>query len=91
MAYGIEALNLYFQKRSDVYVSANSFIYYHIKKGTTGSISFWQKAFFLQCEFLNIWHYKSKTEIFPLFRNFKAVNLSRLEMRTYNNLSIFAE
>ncbi|WP_293128541.1 hypothetical protein [Microcoleus sp. bin38.metabat.b11b12b14.051] len=28
MAYGIEALNLYFQERSDVYVSANSLIYY---------------------------------------------------------------
>ncbi|MEO6862798.1 MAG: hypothetical protein ABI180_14890 [Microcoleus sp.] len=28
MAYGIESLNLYFQERSDVYVSANSFMYY---------------------------------------------------------------
>ena len=28
MAYGIEAFNLYIQERSDVYVSANSFIYY---------------------------------------------------------------
>lgn len=28
MTYSVEALNLYFQGRSDVYVSANSFIYY---------------------------------------------------------------
>ncbi|NJK74527.1 MAG: Uma2 family endonuclease [Microcoleus sp. SU_5_6] len=28
MTYGVEALKLYFQGRSDVYVSANSFIYY---------------------------------------------------------------
>ena len=28
MAYGIEALNLYFQRRSNFQVSANSLIYY---------------------------------------------------------------
>jgi len=28
MTYGVEALKLYFQGRSDVYVSANSFVYY---------------------------------------------------------------
>ena len=28
MIYGVEAVKLYFQGRSDVYVSANSFIYY---------------------------------------------------------------
>ena len=28
MTYAVEAANLYFQERSDVYVSANSFIYY---------------------------------------------------------------
>ena len=28
MTYGVEALKLHFQARSDVYVSANSFVYY---------------------------------------------------------------
>ncbi|WP_246276694.1 hypothetical protein [Microcoleus asticus] len=28
MIYSVEAVKLYFQERSDVYVSANSFIYY---------------------------------------------------------------
>jgi hypothetical protein len=28
MTYSVEAVKLYFQERSDVYVSANSFIYY---------------------------------------------------------------
>ena len=41
MTYSVEAVKLYFQERSDVYVSANSFIYYEQGNcGGTGSARF---------------------------------------------------
>lgn len=40
MTYRVEAVKLYFQERSDVYVSANSFIYYE-----EGTRQLWPRMF----------------------------------------------